>query len=135
MGKEVGCRAGSGVGRSGRLSAGLPGWRRRTGELRRSVSGRHTAAAAEMQPLDGGGFGVDTPGVRDIGLWAVDPTEVSAAFPEFSPFISGCRFDDCRHLHEPDCAVVAATTRGYTSEARLSSYRTLLEEATEAAAY
>lgn len=125
----------TGVGKSSLLNAVQPGLQLRTAELSRSGSGRHTTVAAEMHPLDGGGFVVDTPGLRDIGLWAVDPTEVSAAFPEFSPFISGCRFDDCRHLHEPDCAVVAATTRGDISEARLRSYRTLLEEAMEAAEY
>lgn len=125
----------TGVGKSSLLNAVQPGLQLRTAELSRSGSGRHTTVAAEMHPLDGGGFVVDTPGLRDIGLWAVDPTEVSAAFPEFSPFISGCRFDDCRHLHEPGCAVVAATTRGDISEARLRSYRTLLEEAMEAAEY
>lgn len=125
----------TGVGKSSLLNAVQPGLQLRTAELSRSGSGRHTTVAAEMHPLDGGGFVVDTPGLRDIGLWAVDPTEVSAAFPEFSPFISGCRFDDCRHMHEPDCAVVAATTRGDISEARLRSYRTLLEEAMEAAEY
>ena len=126
----------TGVGKSSLLNAVQPGLQLRIGELSSGGrSGRHTTVAAEMHPLDGGGFVVDTPGLRDIGLWAVDPTEVSAAFPEFLPFISGCRFDDCRHLHEPDCAVVAATTRGDISEARLRSYRTLLEEAMEAAEY
>ena len=126
----------TGVGKSSLLNAVQPGLQLRTGELSRGGrSGRHTTVAAEMHPLDGGGFVVDTPGLRDIGLWAVDPAEVSAAFPEFLPFISGCRFDDCRHLHEPDCAVAAATTQGDISEARLRSYRTLLEEALEAAEY
>ena len=126
----------TGVGKSSLLNAVQPGLQLRTGELSRGGrSGRHTTVAAEMHPLDGGGFVVDTPGLRDIGLWAVDPAEVSAAFPEFLPFISGCRFGDCRHLHEPDCAVAAATTQGDISEARLRSYRTLLEEALQAAEY
>ncbi len=126
----------TGVGKSSLLNALQPGLRLRTGEVSRGGrSGRHTTVAAEMHPLDGGGFVVDTPGLRDIGLWAVDPTEVSAAFPEFSPFISSCRFDDCRHLKEPDCAVMAATTQGDISEARLRSYRRLLAEAMEAAEY
>ena len=125
----------TGVGKSSLLNAVQPGLQLRTGELSRSGSGRHTTVAAEMHPLDGGGFVVDTPGLRDIGLWAVDPAEVSAAFPEFSPFISSCRFDDCRHIHEPDCAVAAAAAEGDISEARLRSYRILLEEALEAAEY
>ena len=124
----------SGVGKSSLLNAIQPGLRLRTAEVsRRSGTGRHTTVAAEMYPLAGGGFVVDTPGLRDLGLWAVDPLEVSAAFPEFTSHASECRFDNCRHLEEPDCAVTDATRRGEISESRLASYRTLLEEALQAA--
>ena len=123
----------SGVGKSSLLNAIQPGLRLRTAEVsRRSGTGRHTTVAAEMYPLAGGGFVVDTPGLRDLGLWAVDPLEVSAAFPEFTSHASECRFDNCRHLEEPDCAVTDATRRGEISESRLASYRTLLEEALQA---
>ena len=124
----------SGVGKSSLLNVIQPGLRLRTAEVsRRSGTGRHTTVAAEMYPLAGGGFVVDTPGLRDLGLWAVDPLEVSAAFPEFTSHASECRFDNCRHLEEPDCAVTDATRRGEISESRLASYRTLLEEALQAA--
>ena len=123
----------SGVGKSSLLNAIQPDLKLRTGEVsRRSRTGRHTTVAAEMYPLVGGGFVVDTPGLRDLGLWAVDPLEVSAAFPEFKSHVSQCRFDNCRHLEEPDCAVIDATRRGEISESRLASYRTLLEEALQA---
>ena len=84
-----------------------------------------------MYPLEGGGFVVDTPGLRDVGLWAVDPPEVAAAFPEFAAFIGDCRFADCRHLQEPGCAVKAAAAAGKISEMRLDSYRKILGEAVE----
>ena len=123
----------SGVGKSSLLNALQPGLKLRTAEVsRRSRAGRHTTVAAEMYPLVGGGFVVDTPGLRDVGLWAVDPLEVSAAFPEFASHVSECRFDNCRHLEEPGCAVIDATRRGEISESRLASYRTLLEEALQA---
>ena len=123
----------SGVGKSSLLNAIQPGLRLRTEEVsRRSGTGRHTTVAADMHPLVGGGFVVDTPGLRNLGLWAVDPLEVSAAFPEFASYVSACRFDNCRHLEEPDCAVTDATRRGEISESRLGSYRRLLEEALDA---
>lgn len=126
----------TGVGKSSLLNALQPGLRLRTGEVSaRTRSGRHTTVAAEMHPLESGGFVVDTPGLRDIGLWALDPREVSAAFPEFAIHARACRFDDCRHLGEPGCEVTAATKRGEISETRLASYRRLLEEALQASAY
>ena len=85
-----------------------------------------------MHALTGGGFVVDTPGLRDIGLWGVSPGDVAAAFPEFQRFSPLCRFDNCRHVSEPGCAVVSAVERKELSETRLSSYRRLLEEAARA---
>lgn len=124
----------TGVGKSSLLNALQPGLRLRTGEVsRRSGSGRHTTVAAEMHPLDDGGFVVDTPGLRDIGLWGVEPVEVAAAFPEFGRFREQCRFDNCRHLEEPGCAVVRAVADGGVSGERLASYRRLLGEAVQAA--
>ncbi len=124
----------TGVGKSSLLNAVQPGLSLRTGEVsRRSGSGRHTTTAAEMHPLNDGGFVVDTPGLRDIGLWAVDSMELGAAFPEFAEWIPSCRFDNCRHVEEPGCAVSDAAARGEISQTRLASYRRLLEEAKQAA--
>jgi ribosome biogenesis GTPase len=86
-----------------------------------------------MHPLSGGGFVVDTPGLRDIGLWGLEPPEVAAAFPEFAERATQCRFGDCRHLAEPGCGVVAAVERGEIVPSRLESYRQMLEEAYRAA--
>jgi ribosome biogenesis GTPase len=123
----------TGVGKSSLLNTVQPGLQLRTAEVSRKTRvGRHTTVSAEMHPLEGGGFVVDTPGLRDVGLWAVEPAEVAASFPEFAAFVDDCRFDDCRHLHEPDCAVKAAVGEGKISGVRLDSYRRILEEAMEA---
>ncbi len=124
----------TGVGKSSLLNALQPGLRLKTAAVsRKSRAGRHTTVAAEMHPLGADAFVVDTPGLGDIGLWGLDPQEVAAAFPEFGPLAGACRFDNCRHLEEPGCAVVASVERGRLAQSRLASYRCLLREADEAA--
>ncbi len=124
----------TGVGKSSLLNAVQPGLSLRTAEVsRRSGAGRHTTTSAEMHPLNHGGFVVDTPGLRDVGLWGVDPLELSAAFPEFASWAPSCRFDNCRHAQEPGCAVSEAAARSEISQTRLDSYRKLLGEAAQAA--
>jgi ribosome biogenesis GTPase len=124
----------TGVGKSSLLNALQPGLRLRTRSVSgRSHAGRHTTVAAEMYPFAYGGFVVDTPGLRDIGLWGLEPAEVADAFVEFGPHAVQCRFDNCRHVHEPGCAVVAAVDRGEIAGSRLDSYRRMLEESHSAA--
>lgn len=124
----------TGSGKSSLLNALQPGLRLRTGEVSgRAGTGRHTTVSAEMHPFGLGGFVVDTPGLRDIGLWGMEPLEVARAFPEFERLAGQCRFDNCRHAEEPGCAVVAAAARGEIAGSRLESYRKLLEEALRAA--
>jgi len=123
----------TGVGKSSLLNAIQPGLKLRTKEVgRKSRAGKHTTVGAQMHPLNAGGFVVDTPGLRDIGLWGIDAQDVAAAFPEFSAYIPNCRFDNCRHLVEPACAVSQAVQDGHIDDRRLNSYRKLLEEALEA---
>jgi ribosome biogenesis GTPase / thiamine phosphate phosphatase len=123
----------SGVGKSSLLNALQPGLRLRTADVsRKKGTGRHTTVAAEMYPFLPHGFVVDTPGLRDIGLWALMPQEVTRAFPEIARLGAVCRFDNCRHLGEPACEVEAAAGRGEIAASRLSSYRRLLGEALEA---
>jgi len=120
----------TGVGKSALLNAIQSGLRLRTGEVsKKSGAGRHTTVSAEMFPLDTGGFVVDTPGLRDIGLWGIDHSAVNSAFPEIAEASAGCRFDDCRHLKEPDCAVHQAVKSETISELRLESYQRFLGEA------
>jgi ribosome biogenesis GTPase len=120
----------TGVGKSSLLNRLQPGLQLRTRTVSpKTRGGRHTTVSAEMHPFGDGGFVVDTPGLRDVGLWGLEPPEVAAAFPEFTPLAEGCRFDDCRHVREPDCAVAMAAERGDVARSRLESYRRMLEEA------
>lgn len=135
LGHKISVFTGStGVGKSSLLNAIQPGLRLRTGDVGRRA-GRHTTVASEMHPLagGGGGFVVDTPGLRDIGLWGLEPAEVERAFPDFARYAEHCRFDNCRHLEEPGCAVAQALERGELAPTRVSSYRKLLSEARSAA--
>ena len=124
----------TGVGKSSLLNALQPGLKLRTAEVsHKSRAGRHTTVAAEMHPFGKHGFVVDTPGLRDMGLWGLEPQEVAAAFPEFAPLAAHCRFDNCRHLEEPGCAIAEAAERHEIASSRLESYRWLLGEALQAA--
>lgn len=119
----------SGVGKSTLLNAIQPGLRIETGEVSEMLhKGRHTTTAAELHRLTrpGGGFVADTPGLREVGLWQIPPNELAWCFPEFEPFLGRCAFNDCRHVAEPRCAVLAAVAAGEVSAARHDSYRRLL---------
>jgi ribosome biogenesis GTPase len=119
----------SGVGKSTLLNAIQPGLRIETGDVSEFLhKGRHTTTAAELHRLTrpGGGFVADTPGLRELGLWQIPPNELAWCFPEFEPFLGRCAFNDCRHLEEPRCAVLAAVAAGEVSPARHDSYRRLL---------
>lgn len=124
----------TGVGKSSLLNALQPGLGLKTRSVStRSGSGRHTTVTADMYRFEPQGFVIDTPGLRDIGLWGLVPAEVVHAFPDIAGRGSGCRFDNCRHLGEPECAVEAACRRGDLTVSRLESYRRLLQESLEAA--
>lgn len=119
----------SGVGKSTLLNAIQPGLRIETGAVSEAVhKGRHTTTSAELHALTapGGGYVADTPGLRELGLWQVPPEELASCFPEMREHLGRCAFNDCRHLSEPRCAVLAAVAAGRISEARYDSYRRLL---------
>jgi ribosome biogenesis GTPase len=121
----------SGVGKSTLLNALQPGLQLAIGDVSDALhKGRHTTTVAELHPLEGpgGGYVADTPGIRELGLWQMPPTELASAFPEFRPFLGGCAFNDCSHLHEPRCAVRAAVESGAISDDRYDSYRRMLTE-------
>ena len=120
----------SGVGKSSLLNRIDPRLELRTGELSRKVRrGRHTTVSARLIALESGGLVADTPGFSDVGLWRVDPNEVESYFPEFRGALGECRFRNCAHLREPECAVRAKLERGEVDEGRFESYRILREEA------
>lgn len=118
----------SGAGKSSLLNALQPGLTLRTGALSAKVGrGRNTTVSALMLPFEGG-YLVDTPGFNEVGLWGIEPRELASCFPEFRPFIGECRFQDCRHVHEPGCPILAAVAHGDIAADRLESYQMLLEE-------
>jgi ribosome biogenesis GTPase len=127
----AGCRsvlAGpSGVGKSTLVNALVPGAAAVTGMVRlKDQRGRHTTASANVYDLPGGGTLVDTPGVRELGV-RMDAAELSWYFPEFAPFAPGCKFRDCTHTHEPQCAVRDAVEQSKILPRRYGSYVRILE--------
>ena len=120
----------SGVGKSSLLNATFPGANLRVGEISESVQkGRHTTVGAVMLPLPADqGFVVDTPGLREVGLWSIPSDRLDHCFPEFRPHLDACRFGDCVHVREPDCGVREAVARGEIPAARYESYLSLLAD-------
>jgi ribosome biogenesis GTPase len=121
----------SGVGKSSLLNALFPGADLRVGAISESVNkGRHTTVGALMLPLPNAddGYVIDTPGLREVGLWSLPADELDQCFPEIRRLRDQCRFANCRHLAEPDCAVRAALETGEVSAQRYDSYVRLLEE-------
>jgi ribosome biogenesis GTPase len=124
----------SGVGKSSLLNAIFPGLDLRVGEISESVNkGRHTTVGGYLHPLPGddGGYVADTPGLREIGMWALAPESLDVCFPELRPYLRHCRFADCRHGIEPACAVRTAVEAGEVSAARYESYLKLRGELEE----
>jgi ribosome biogenesis GTPase / thiamine phosphate phosphatase len=119
----------SGVGKSSLMNAIYEGLDLRVGEISQSVNkGRHTTVGALLHPLPGGGYVVDTPGLREIGMWGLTAEHLDGYFPEFRPYLGECRFADCVHLVEPGCAVREAIARDDVSAVRYDSYVKLLGE-------
>ena len=119
----------SGVGKSSLLNGMYPGLNLRVGEISESVNkGRHTTVGAVMHPLPDDGFVVDTPGLREVGMWGMPSEHLDACFPEFRPLIDECRFADCTHLIEPQCAIRDAVSAGDISSERYDSYAKLRGE-------
>jgi len=113
----------SGVGKSSLLNTIQPG----LGLIVRDVSqstgrGRHTTVVREMFPLEGGGYVADTPGLKALALWDIEPEEVDGYFPEMRNLVADCQFSDCMHLHEPGCAIKAAVESGKIHFERYESY-------------
>ncbi|HOC42790.1 MAG TPA: ribosome small subunit-dependent GTPase A [Thermoanaerobaculales bacterium] len=119
----------SGAGKSALLNAVYPGFRLKVGSVSEATGkGRHTTTTAELMPLPYGGFVVDTPGLKEFGLWQASREQLAGAFPELAGRVAGCRFGDCSHLQEPGCAVLEAVADGSVDRDRYRSYAKILEE-------
>ena len=117
----------SGVGKTSLLKTIQPDLGLATREISDTTGkGRHTTVSVRLWPLEGGGYVADTPGLREAGLWDVEPEELAWHFVEMRPYLSDCRFSSCIHTHEPDCAVKDAVRAGAISRLRYDSYCRLL---------
>lgn len=126
-GRESAVAGQSGVGKSSLLNAVDQGLRLRVAAVSaESQKGRHTTTTAQLLPLAGGGYVVDTPGIRQFQLWDTVPAEVAAYFRDLRPYVSQCRFPDCTHTHEQDCAVKEAVADDLLDVRRYESYLHLL---------
>ncbi|HVT28017.1 MAG TPA: ribosome small subunit-dependent GTPase A [Lacipirellulaceae bacterium] len=113
----------SGVGKSSLLNAVEPSLHLRVQTVSEETQkGRHTTTTAELIPLSFGGYVVDTPGIRQFQLWDVIPEEVAGFFRDLRPYVARCRFPDCTHTHEDDCAVKDAVADGWIDARRYESY-------------
>ena len=119
----------SGVGKSSLIKAIDPTLNPKTGSISAAhLQGRHTTSLSEMYRLHGGGYIIDTPGIRGFGLVNLEREEIYKYFPEMLRYSDDCRFVPCTHTHEPGCAVKQAVDEGLISPERYNSYLGMLEE-------
>src|SRR6266480_3511707 len=119
----------SGVGKSSILNALDARLQLATGDVhKKRGTGHHTTSASTLVDLGGETYVIDTPGIREFGLWDITPEALREAFPEFGEAAEWCRFNDCTHLHEPDCEVKRRVDRGEINPARYETYVRLAEE-------
>jgi ribosome biogenesis GTPase len=119
----------SGVGKSTLVNALVPEAEIATREISEALdTGKHTTTNTRLYHLPEGGDLIDSPGMQEFGLGHLDSAGLQAAFPEFRPLIGQCRFYNCRHLKEPNCAILAAVENGSIVEERWRSYRALVHE-------
>ena len=127
-GKQTALAGQSGVGKSSLLNAVQPGLGLAVAEVSQdNDKGRHTTTAAKLIPMQGGGAVFDTPGIRQFQLWDISASEVAGLMPDLRPYVSACRYPDCLHLSEDDCAVKHAVADGRIDARRYDAYCHLLE--------
>ncbi|MGV3706899.1 MAG: ribosome small subunit-dependent GTPase A [Arcticibacter sp.] len=113
----------SGVGKSTLINTLIPGMSLKTGEISDwSDQGKHTTTFAEMHPIPGGGYLIDSPGIRELGVIDIDKAELGHFFPEMRSRMNACRFNNCRHINEPGCAVLEAVEENEIELSRYESY-------------
>ena len=122
----------SGVGKSTLLNQLVPGVNLKTAEISDAHNtGMHTTTFSEMLRLPFGGWAIDTPGIKGFGTFDMEPEEICGYFKEIFRFSKDCKFANCTHTHEPNCAVRKAVEEHYISESRYNSYLSMLEDKEE----
>lgn len=128
-GKRAAFAGPSGVGKSTITNLLIPEANMETGKVSKKTSrGKHTTRHVEIFQTEGGGLLFDTPGFTSFDILEAEEGDLSFYYPEFAPFSAMCRFDDCRHLKEPECGVRQAVEEGKISRTRYESYLTNLED-------
>jgi ribosome biogenesis GTPase len=113
----------SGAGKSSLLNVIQPGLGLSIQKVSQATGkGKHTTVSSELFPLAEGGFVADTPGLKALALWDVEPEELDGYFPDIAQWVAHCQFNDCTHLHEPGCAVRKAVEIGQIHPQRYESY-------------
>lgn len=113
----------SGVGKSTLLNVLLPGLDLTINDTSQATGkGKHTTVVREMYPLPTGGYIADTPGLKALALWDIEPEEIDGYFPEMRGLLTQCQFNDCTHIHEPGCAILEALEKGDIHPRRYQSY-------------
>lgn len=113
----------SGAGKSSLLNAIQPGLGLTIQNVSQSTGkGKHTTVSSELFPLEGGGYVADTPGLKALALWDIEPEELDGYFPEMRPLVAQCQFSDCTHVHEPGCAIINGVEEGIIHTSRYDSY-------------
>lgn len=120
----------SGMGKSTLINALIPDARRATREISTALdSGRHTTTHTRCYHLDMESSIIDSPGLQEFGLGHIDERELAWGFVEFRPYLGQCRFSNCRHMTEPDCALLSAARHGEIEARRLAVYHRLMAAA------
>jgi ribosome biogenesis GTPase len=113
----------SGAGKSSLLNAIQPGLGLSIQNVSQTTGkGKHTTVSSELFPLKDGGYVADTPGLKALALWDIEPEELDGYFPDISPIVAQCQFSNCTHVHEPGCAVREAVKNGIIHPQRYDSY-------------
>lgn len=119
----------SGVGKTSLLNCLQPGLGRQVKDVgRQSEEGVHTTRDSILVRLEGGGYIADTPGIRSLTVWDIEPDELDAYFADIEPYVLDCKFSNCTHTDEPDCAVRRAVEQGAIAKWRYRNYLELREE-------
>ncbi len=113
----------SGAGKTSLLNIFQPGLGLRVRQVSQATSkGKHTTVVRQLFPLGGGGYVADTPGIKALAFWDIEPEEIDGYFPEMCDLVADCQFSDCTHVHEPGCAVLEAVQMGQIHSRRYQSY-------------
>lgn len=118
----------SGVGKSSIISTLIPQQEIRVGDISASGSGKHTTTMTRLYRLPQGGSLIDSPGIREFGLWHMSNSEIAAGFVDFHAFADQCKFRNCQHIKEPGCAVQKAIEEKKIEVKRFESYKKMISE-------